>query len=166
MQFDSDTERLDVVLRLLDGNVNSCRNELAAKAGAYFLRSSGTNDSLRIYVQNMDEETANKYSMLKGINVDDILTDNDDKLVKYFAEALVRRVYKLYPRNPRPLVPSCTDLRRNMDYQFFPFFWFSELTTRNSIVDALTGKRRVQVIDFSLMANGRRWCLLLDIVDG
>ncbi|KAG6742424.1 hypothetical protein POTOM_053295 [Populus tomentosa] len=68
--FDSDTERLDVVLRLLDGNVNSCRNELAAKAGAYFLRSSGTNDSLRIYVQNMDEETANKYSMLKGINVD------------------------------------------------------------------------------------------------
>ena len=68
MQFDSDTERLDVVLRLLDGNVNSCRNELAAKAEAYFLRSSGTNDSLRIYVQNMDEETANKYSMLKGIN--------------------------------------------------------------------------------------------------
>ncbi|KAH8484545.1 hypothetical protein H0E87_028854 [Populus deltoides] len=66
--FDSDTERLDVVLRLLDGNVNSCRNELAAKAEAYFLRSSGTNDSLRIYVQNMDEETANKYSMLKGIN--------------------------------------------------------------------------------------------------
>lgn len=29
-------------------------------------------------------------------------------------------------------------------------------------MDALTGKRRVQVIDFSLMANGRRWCLLLD----
>ncbi|KAH8484539.1 hypothetical protein H0E87_028850 [Populus deltoides] len=66
--FDSDTERLDVVLRLLDGNVNSCRNELAAKAEAYFLRSSGTNDSLRIYVQNKDEETANKYSMLKAIN--------------------------------------------------------------------------------------------------
>ncbi|KAJ6859929.1 hypothetical protein NC651_036298 [Populus alba x Populus x berolinensis] len=46
--FDSDTERLDVVLGLLDGNVNSRRNELAAKAEAYFLRSSGTNDSLRI----------------------------------------------------------------------------------------------------------------------
>jgi len=70
MQFDSDTERLDVVLRLLDGNVNSCRNELAAKAEAYSLRSSGTNDSLRIYVQNMDEETVNKYSLLKGINAD------------------------------------------------------------------------------------------------
>ncbi|KAL9380364.1 hypothetical protein Peur_026021 [Populus x canadensis] len=66
--FDSDTERLDVVLRLLDGNVNSCRNELAAKAEAYFLRSSGTDDSLRTYVAKMDEETANKYSMLKGIN--------------------------------------------------------------------------------------------------
>ncbi|KAJ6865955.1 hypothetical protein NC652_037472 [Populus alba x Populus x berolinensis] len=48
--FDSDTERLDVVLGLLDGNVNSCRNELAAKAEAYFLRSSGTNDSLRIWM--------------------------------------------------------------------------------------------------------------------
>jgi hypothetical protein len=43
---------------------------LAAKAEAYFLRSSGTNDSLRINVQNMDEETANKYSLLKGINAD------------------------------------------------------------------------------------------------
>eukprot|EP00258_Populus_trichocarpa_P029022 XP_024445041.1 DELLA protein GAIP-like [Populus trichocarpa] len=94
--------------------------------------------------------------------IKDILTDNDDKLVKYFAEALVRRVYKLYPRNPRPLVPSCSDLRGNMDYQFFPFFWFAELTTHNSIVDALTGKKRVQVIDFSLMANGQRWSFLLD----
>nr|XP_034887266.1 zinc finger BED domain-containing protein RICESLEEPER 1-like [Populus alba] len=52
--FDSDTERLDVVLRLLDGNVNSCRNELAAKAEAYYLRSSGTNDSLRTCVPKMD----------------------------------------------------------------------------------------------------------------
>ena len=64
MQFDSDTERLDVVLRLLDGNVNSCRNELAAKAEAYYLRSSGTNDSLRTCFQNMDEAKANKYSII------------------------------------------------------------------------------------------------------
>ncbi|KAB5515707.1 hypothetical protein DKX38_026355 [Salix brachista] len=37
--FDSDTERLDVVLRLLDGNVNSCITELAAKAeAAYYVK--------------------------------------------------------------------------------------------------------------------------------
>nr|TKS01648.1 hypothetical protein D5086_0000170660 [Populus alba] len=56
--FDSDTERLDVVLGLLDGNVNSCRNELAAKAEAYFLRSSGTNDSLRIWMRRQQTNIA------------------------------------------------------------------------------------------------------------
>ncbi|KAJ6859925.1 hypothetical protein NC651_036294 [Populus alba x Populus x berolinensis] len=40
--FDSDTERLDVVLGLLDGNVNLCRNELAAKAEAYNLQEPMT----------------------------------------------------------------------------------------------------------------------------
>ncbi|KAJ6865981.1 hypothetical protein NC652_037494 [Populus alba x Populus x berolinensis] len=40
--FDSDTERLDVVLGLLDGNVNSRRNELAAKAEAYYLQEPMT----------------------------------------------------------------------------------------------------------------------------
>ncbi|KAF9663185.1 hypothetical protein SADUNF_Sadunf17G0012000 [Salix dunnii] len=94
--------------------------------------------------------------------IKDVLTDNDDKLVKYFVEALVRRVYGIYPKNPRPLVPSCTDLRCNMDYQFFPFFCFAGLTTRCAIADALTGKKRIQVIDFSLMASGERWCCLLD----
>ncbi|KAF9663186.1 hypothetical protein SADUNF_Sadunf17G0012100 [Salix dunnii] len=175
--LDSDTERLDVVLRLLDGNVNSYRTELVAKAEATYYLSPKTNDSLRIYVQKMDEETENKFSMLKGNNanaiedgdlnladslIKDVLTDNDDKLVKYFVEALVRRVYRIYPKNPRPLVPSCTDLRCNMDYLFFPFFWFTEFTTRSAIADALTGKKRIQVIDFSLMASGRRWCCLLE----
>uniref|UniRef100_A0A6N2LTZ2 NLP1-9 GAF domain-containing protein n=1 Tax=Salix viminalis TaxID=40686 RepID=A0A6N2LTZ2_SALVM len=94
--------------------------------------------------------------------INDVLAGNDDKLVKYFVEALVRRVYKIYPKNPRPLVPSCTDLRCNMDYLFFPFFWFAETTTRGAIADALTGKKRIHVIDFSLMPTGKRWGFLLD----
>uniref|UniRef100_A0A6N2LDU2 NLP1-9 GAF domain-containing protein n=1 Tax=Salix viminalis TaxID=40686 RepID=A0A6N2LDU2_SALVM len=93
--------------------------------------------------------------------IKDVLAGNDDKLVKYFVEALVRRVYKIYPKNPRPLVPSCTDLRFNKDYTFYPFFWFAEFTTRSAIADALTGKKRIQVIDFSLMATGMRWGSLL-----
>ncbi|KAJ6371782.1 hypothetical protein OIU77_002157 [Salix suchowensis] len=94
--------------------------------------------------------------------IKDVLAGNDDKLVIYFVEALVRRVYKIYPKNPRPLVPSCTDLRCNMDYLFFPFFWFAEITTRSAIADALTGKKRIHVIDFSLMPTGKRWGFLLD----
>ncbi|KAJ6371781.1 hypothetical protein OIU77_002156 [Salix suchowensis] len=39
---------------------------------------------------------------------------------------------------------------------------FAGLTTRRAIVDALTGKTRIQVIDFSLMASGKRWGSLLD----
>ncbi|KAL3567398.1 hypothetical protein D5086_030049 [Populus alba] len=34
-KFDSDNERLEVVLRLLASDVNSCRNDLASKAEAY-----------------------------------------------------------------------------------------------------------------------------------
>lgn len=94
--------------------------------------------------------------------IKDVLAGNDDKLVRYFVEALVRRVYKIYPKNPRPLVPSCTDLQFNKDYTFYPFFWFAEFTTRSSIADALTGKKRIQVIDFSLMATGKRWDFILD----
>ncbi|KAL3567406.1 hypothetical protein D5086_030057 [Populus alba] len=37
--FDSDTERLEVVLRLLASDVNSCRNDLASQAEAYYEQS-------------------------------------------------------------------------------------------------------------------------------
>jgi hypothetical protein len=36
MQFDSDTERFEVVLRLLVSDVNSCRDDLATKVEAYY----------------------------------------------------------------------------------------------------------------------------------
>ena len=41
MQFDSDTERLEVVLRLLVSDVNSCRNDLTSKAEAYYEQRFG-----------------------------------------------------------------------------------------------------------------------------
>ncbi|XP_034925356.1 putative ubiquitin-like-specific protease 1B [Populus alba] len=39
--FDSDTERLEVVLRLLASDVNSCRNDLASQAEAYYEQRFG-----------------------------------------------------------------------------------------------------------------------------
>ena len=39
MQFDSENERLEVVLRLLASDFNSCRNDLASKAEAYYEQS-------------------------------------------------------------------------------------------------------------------------------
>ncbi|KAJ6865964.1 hypothetical protein NC652_037480 [Populus alba x Populus x berolinensis] len=39
--FDSENERLEVVLRLLASDVNSCRNDLASKAEAYYKQSFG-----------------------------------------------------------------------------------------------------------------------------
>ncbi|KAH8484583.1 hypothetical protein H0E87_028891, partial [Populus deltoides] len=39
--FDSENERLEVVLRLLSSDVNSCRNDLASKAEAYYEQRFG-----------------------------------------------------------------------------------------------------------------------------
>ncbi|KAH8484560.1 hypothetical protein H0E87_028868, partial [Populus deltoides] len=39
--FDSDTEKLEVVLKLLGSDVNSCRNDLASKAEAYYEQRFG-----------------------------------------------------------------------------------------------------------------------------
>ncbi|KAF9663188.1 hypothetical protein SADUNF_Sadunf17G0012300 [Salix dunnii] len=44
--FDSDNERLEVVLRLLAGDVNSCRNDLASKEETYHQQRFGTNGFL------------------------------------------------------------------------------------------------------------------------
>ena len=64
-------------------------------------------------------------------------------LVKYYAEALVRRLYKLYPRNLTPLMPSGTDQLPETDYPFAPFFCFRDFTTLDPVRDAIKGKRRV-----------------------
>ncbi|KAJ6859936.1 hypothetical protein NC651_036302 [Populus alba x Populus x berolinensis] len=44
--FDSENERLEVVLRLLASDVNSCRNDLASKAEAYYEQRNSTSRKL------------------------------------------------------------------------------------------------------------------------
>ncbi|KAJ6733947.1 DELLA PROTEIN RGA2-LIKE [Salix koriyanagi] len=71
-------------------------------------------------------------------------------LVKYYAEALVRRLYRLYPRNLTPLIPSGTDRLTETDYPFAPFFCFGDFTTLDPARDALKGKRRVHILSSEL----------------
>lgn len=72
------------------------------------------------------------------------------KLVRFYAEALIRRLYKLYPRNPTPLAPS-TDSYYIRCWRFLPFVWFAEKSSHHSILDAVVGKKKVHVINFSNM---------------
>ena len=78
-------------------------------------------------------------------------------LVKYYAEALVRRLYKLYPRNLTPLIPSGTDRLPETDYPFAPFFCFGDFTTLDPARDALKGKRRVHIIEFGIVVSFWRY---------
>ncbi|KAG5226357.1 DELLA protein [Salix suchowensis] len=74
------------------------------------------------------------------------------KVVKYFAEALVRRLYQLYPRNPMPLVRfrEDTDI---IGCKFEPFLSFASYTIMPPFYDALRGKKQVHIIDFSVTVD-------------
>lgn len=52
--FDSDNERLEVVLRLLASDVNSCRNNLASKAEAYYEQRFGNHREFLARNENME----------------------------------------------------------------------------------------------------------------
>ncbi|KAJ6690923.1 DELLA PROTEIN RGA2-LIKE [Salix koriyanagi] len=74
------------------------------------------------------------------------------KVVKYFGEALVRRLYQLYPRNPMPLVRfrEDTDI---IGCKFEPFLSFASYTIMPPFYDALRGKKQVHIIDFSVTVD-------------
>ncbi|KAJ6733944.1 DELLA PROTEIN RGA2-LIKE [Salix koriyanagi] len=67
------------------------------------------------------------FKEIKYLNDADTSTETR-KLVRFYAEALVRRLYKLYPRNRTPLVPS-TDTFYIRCWRFHPFVWFVERTS-------------------------------------
>jgi DELLA protein len=74
------------------------------------------------------------------------------KVVKYFAEALVRRAYGIRP--PWPL-PSLPDLYYPGDYMYGPFYVFATITSKHAIADALnSGYKRLHIIDFSIITFG------------
>ncbi|XP_051145093.1 DELLA protein GAI1-like [Andrographis paniculata] len=80
------------------------------------------------------------------------------KVATYFAEALARRIYKLYPSNPQDT--AFTDLLQMHFYETCPYLKFAHFTANQAILEALAGKNQVHVIDFS-MKQGIQWPALL-----
>ncbi|XP_073037430.1 DELLA protein GAI1-like [Primulina eburnea] len=80
------------------------------------------------------------------------------KVATYFAEALARRIYKLYPTNPQD--SAFTDLLQMHFYETCPYLKFAHFTANQAILEAFAGKNRVHVIDFS-MKQGMQWPALL-----
>ncbi|XP_073286550.1 DELLA protein GAI1-like [Primulina huaijiensis] len=80
------------------------------------------------------------------------------KVATYFAEALARRIYKLFPSIPHD--SAFTDLLQMHFYETCPYLKFAHFTANQAILEAFAGKNRVHVIDFS-MKQGMQWPALL-----
>ncbi|XP_057765931.1 DELLA protein GAI1 [Salvia miltiorrhiza] len=80
------------------------------------------------------------------------------KVATYFAEALARRIYRLYPINQ--LDSAFTDLLQMHFYETCPYLKFAHFTANQAILEAFAGKHRVHVIDFSIK-QGMQWPPLL-----
>nr|XP_016452673.1 PREDICTED: DELLA protein GAI1-like [Nicotiana tabacum] len=80
------------------------------------------------------------------------------KVATYFAEALARKVYRLYPSNPND--PAFTDLLQMHFYETCPYLKFAHFTANQAILEAFANKNKIHVIDFS-MKQGMQWPALL-----
>ncbi|PIN19905.1 hypothetical protein CDL12_07416 [Handroanthus impetiginosus] len=80
------------------------------------------------------------------------------KVATYFAEALARRIYRLYPANPQD--SAFSDMLQMHFYETCPYLKFAHFTANQAILEAFAGKSRVHVIDFS-MKQGMQWPALL-----
>ncbi|XP_062171138.1 DELLA protein GAIP-B-like [Alnus glutinosa] len=80
------------------------------------------------------------------------------KVATYFAEALARRIYRVYPQIP--LDHSLSDILQMHFYETCPYLKFAHFTANQAILEAFSGKKRVHVIDFS-MNQGMQWPALM-----
>ncbi|KAH6760093.1 GRAS family transcription factor family protein [Perilla frutescens var. hirtella] len=80
------------------------------------------------------------------------------KVATYFAEALARRIYKIYPTET--LESSYSDLLQMHFYETGPYLKFAHFTANQAILEAFAGASRVHVIDFSLR-QGMQWPALM-----
>ncbi|KAG2701481.1 hypothetical protein I3760_06G046900 [Carya illinoinensis] len=80
------------------------------------------------------------------------------KVATYFAEALARRIYRVYPQNA--LDHSLSDILLMHFYESCPYLKFAHFTANQAILEAFEGKKRVHVIDFS-MNQGMQWPALM-----
>lgn len=80
------------------------------------------------------------------------------KVATYFAEALARRIYKIYPTET--LESSYSDILQMHFYETGPYLKFAHFTANQAILEAFAGANRVHVIDFSLR-QGMQWPALM-----
>ncbi|XP_019189144.1 PREDICTED: DELLA protein GAI-like [Ipomoea nil] len=80
------------------------------------------------------------------------------KVANYFAEALARRIYKIYPQDT--LESSYTDVLQMHFYETCPYLKFAHFTANQAILKAFTDCSRVHVIDLCLK-QGMQWPVLM-----
>ncbi|XP_059655375.1 DELLA protein GAI1-like [Cornus florida] len=80
------------------------------------------------------------------------------KVATYFAEALARRIYRLYPQNPQD--STFSDLLQMHFYESCPYLKFAHFTANQAILEAFANRKSVHVIDFS-MKQGMQWPALM-----
>lgn len=80
------------------------------------------------------------------------------KVAMYFAEALARRIYGIYPSDC--LDSSYTDMLQMHFYETCPYLKFAHFTANQAILEAFATSNRVHVIDFGLK-QGMQWPALM-----
>lgn len=80
------------------------------------------------------------------------------KVATYFAEALARKIYKIYPQDS--LDSSYSDVLQMHFYETGPYLKFAHFTANQAILEAFAGVNKVHVIDFSLK-QGMQWPVLM-----
>ncbi|PON41413.1 DELLA transcription factor [Parasponia andersonii] len=80
------------------------------------------------------------------------------KVATYFAEALARRIYGIYPSDC--LDSSYTDMLQMHFYETCPYLKFAHFTANQAILEAFATSNRVHVIDFGLK-QGMQWPALM-----
>ncbi|KAK4359966.1 hypothetical protein RND71_022195 [Anisodus tanguticus] len=81
------------------------------------------------------------------------------KVATYFAEALARRIYKIYPQD-NSIESSYTDVLQMHFYETCPYLKFAHFTANQAILEAFTNCNKVHVVDFSLK-QGMQWPALI-----
>ncbi|MED6207299.1 DELLA protein 1 [Stylosanthes scabra] len=80
------------------------------------------------------------------------------KVASYFAQALARRIYQIYPQEP--MESSFSDVLHMHFYEACPYLKFAHFTANQAILEAFASATTVHVIDFGLK-QGMQWPALL-----